>query len=127
MKICLINPRYDETQYRYRVNKLCPPLGIAYLASILLQENHSVKILDMEALGMEWNALSTYLTQNAPDLVGIHGTTPISHCIILCARIVKETCPNAIIVVGGAHATLLPEEVLTNIPQVDYILRGEAR
>ena len=72
-----INPRYDETQYRYRVNKLCPPLGMAYLASILMREGHEVTILDMEAVRMEWNNLPTYLCRKKPDIVGIHGTTPI--------------------------------------------------
>jgi radical SAM superfamily enzyme YgiQ (UPF0313 family) len=126
MNILFINPRYDETQYRYKVNKLCPPLGMAYIASVLLREGHSVKILDMEALKMDWSALPNHLINENPDLVGIHGTTPISNCIAQCAKIVKETCPDATVVVGGPHATLLPEEVLTKIDEVDYILRGEA-
>lgn len=126
MKILLINPRYDETQYRFKVNKLVPPLGISTIASILLREDHSVKILDMEAVKMDWSALPIYLARESPDLVGIHGTTPISHYITQCAKIVKKTCPQVTLVIGGPHATLLPEEVLTDIPQADYILRGEA-
>jgi anaerobic magnesium-protoporphyrin IX monomethyl ester cyclase len=126
MRILFINPRYDETQYRFKVNKLCPPLGMAYIASILLREGHSVKILDMEALKMDWAALPSFLVNEAPDLVGIHGTTPTSKYIAQCAKIVKETCPTVTLVIGGTHATLLPEEVLGNIPQADYILRGEA-
>ena len=57
MKVLFINPRYDETTYRYKVNKVCPPLRMAYIASILLREGHSVVILDMEALKMEWIAM----------------------------------------------------------------------
>ena len=126
MRILFINPRYDETQYRYKVNKLCPPLGMAYIASILLREGHSVRILDMEALKMEWDALPNFLANDAPDLVGIHGTTPVSEYIVQCAKIVKDACPTATLVIGGPHATILPEEVLSKIPQADYILRGEA-
>jgi len=99
---------------------------MAYMASILLSEGHKVKILDMEALQMEWDALPSYLSNESPDLVGIHGTTPISHYIAQCVEIVKETCPDATIVVGGPHASLLPKAVLTDMPRVDYILRGEA-
>ena len=99
---------------------------MAYLASVLLEEGHSVKILDMEAVKMQWNDLPAYLKRENPGLVGIHGTTPISHCIAQCVEIAKDTCPHAKVVVGGPHATLLPREVLASMPQVDYILRGEA-
>lgn len=126
MKIIFINPRYDETKFRYRVNKIGPALGMAYISSVLLREGHEVKILDMEILQMEWDALPSYLSKESPDLVGIHGTTPISNFIAICAKTVKETCPKAIVVVGGPHATLLPETVLIDIPSVDFILRGEA-
>ena len=126
MKVLFINPRYDETTYRYKVNKVCPPLRMAYIASILLREGHSVVILDMEALKMEWSSLPSFLNREAPDLVGIHGTTPICHRIAQCAVVVKETLPKSVIVVGGPHATLLPEAVLKEMPQVDYVLRGEA-
>jgi len=74
----------------------------------------------MEAINMDWHALPEYLTNESPNLVGIHGTTPISKYIAQCVDIVKKTCCNAIVVVGGPHATLLPEEVLFKMPQVDY-------
>ena len=126
MKILLINPRYNEVEYRYKVNKLCPPLGMGYIGAVLLQEGHSVRILDMEALGMEWEELPPLLKREQPQLVGIHGTTPISHCIAQCAAVVRLHLPEAVIVVGGPHATLMPDAVLNEMPQVDYVLRGEA-
>jgi radical SAM superfamily enzyme YgiQ (UPF0313 family) len=126
MKILFINPRYNEKEYRYKVNKISPPLGMSHIASVLLGEGHSVSFLDMEAVQMEWRELPQRLIIESADLIGIHGTTPISHCISRCAQIVRDTCPKATIVVGGAHATLLPESLLADIPQVDYLLRGEA-
>lgn len=126
MKILLVNPRYNEPDYRYKVNKLVPPQGLGYLASVLLEEGHSVAILDMEALQIEWSDLPVYLNGTRPDVVGIHATTPVSPFITRCATIVKDHCPDATVVVGGPHATLLPAEVLTTVPQVDYVLRGEA-
>ena len=126
MKILMINPRYDEYNYRYRVNKIAPPLGMAYISRILRDEGHEVRILDMEAEAMEFTELPAYLEGDVPDLVGIHGTTPICGFIAECARIVRNECPKTVIVVGGAHATLLPQSVLTEMPAVDYILRGEA-
>ena len=126
MKILLINVRYNEADYRYRVNKLCPPLGPAYIAAVLRSDGNQVAILDMEAERMEYDALPSYLKRECPDIIGIHGTTPTSHFIAQCAAKAKETCPNATIVVGGAHASLMPEATLKEMPSVDYILRGEA-
>ncbi len=126
MNVLLINPRYDERQYRYRVNKLYAPLGISYIARVLEQAEHAVTILDMEAEELAWEDLPVRLREVAPDLVGVGGTTPISHCIQRCVELVREQLPATTIVVGGPHATLLPEEVLSKMPGVDYILRGEA-
>jgi radical SAM superfamily enzyme YgiQ (UPF0313 family) len=126
MNILLINPRYDERQYRYRVNKLYAPLGISYIARVLEQGGHAVSILDMEAEELAWEELPARLHETEPVLVGVGGTTPISHCIERCVELVREHLPTSTIVVGGPHATLLPEEVLSSMPGADYILRGEA-
>ncbi len=126
MKILFINPRYDETQYRFRVNKLCPPLGMAYISSILIKEGHDVKNLDMEALKMSFDSLSEFLKKECSTLVGVYGTTPISKYMTKCVKIVREACPDVTIIAGGPHVTLLPESVLEEMPHVDYILRGEA-
>ena len=126
MRILLINPRYDETNYRYKVNKLCPPLGLGYIASMLIRDSHHVQILDMEAEKLEWENLPGRLAGQNPDLVGIHGTTPIAHFMARCASIVGKTWPKIPIIVGGPHASLLPESVFADMPEVDFLLRGEA-
>ena len=126
MRIRFVNVRYDETQFRFRVNVLGPPLGMAYLASLVRAEGHDVKILDMEAVRMEYDQLPAYLAAENPDVVGIHGTTPTSKFIAQCARVARATCPRAVIVVGGPHASLLPWDLMRDVPEADYILRGEA-
>ena len=89
MKVLLINVRYDERKYRYRVNKLCPPLGIAYIAGILRSGGHDVSILDMEALRMEYESLPGHLATENPDIIGVHGTTPTSPYIKQAVEIVE--------------------------------------
>ncbi|MFH1675529.1 MAG: radical SAM protein [bacterium] len=126
MRVLLINPRYDESNYRYKVNKLCPPLGMGYIASMLIRDGHDVEILDMEAERTEWGNLHDRLADSNPELVGIHGTTPIAHFMARCASIVRRTWPKVPIIVGGPHASLLPESVFNDMPEVDYLLRGEA-
>jgi len=43
---------------------------------------------------------------------------------LACAQVVKEKCPDAYIVMGGHHPTVLPERVLDH-PAVDFVLRGD--
>jgi radical SAM superfamily enzyme YgiQ (UPF0313 family) len=126
MKVLLINPRYNEREYRYRVNKIPPPLGISYIAKILMQDGNEAQILDMEGVQMDWNELPSFISQALPDIVGVHGTTPIAHLMKRCIKIARKNAPKATIVVGGPHATLMPESTLEQMPEVDYILRGEA-
>ncbi len=126
MRILFVNPRYDERQYRYKVNKLCPPLGISYLTSIHLDRGHTVNILDMEALEMDGDALADFVGEWRPELIGFHTTTPVAHFVAQYAAAAKAVRPEATVVIGGPHATLLPEAVFTDIPQADYLLRGEA-
>jgi radical SAM superfamily enzyme YgiQ (UPF0313 family) len=60
-----------------------------------------------------------------PDLVGITCNTGIRFDSLRLAQVVKEWKPSGIVVLGGPHVTALPDQVLTNYPQVDYIVRGE--
>jgi anaerobic magnesium-protoporphyrin IX monomethyl ester cyclase len=80
----------------------------------------------MEASEVEWSSLPQHLADDPPALVGIHTTTPVAHLVARGAEIVKASCPGAVLVIGGPHATLLPADVLNQIPQADYLLRGEA-
>jgi radical SAM superfamily enzyme YgiQ (UPF0313 family) len=126
MKVLLINPRYNEREFRYRLNKITPPLGMSYIARILLQDGNEVQILDMEGIRMEWEELPFFISQAAPDIIGVHGTTPIAHIMKHCVKIAHESAPDATIVVGGPHATLMPERTIEQMPELNYILRGEA-
>ncbi len=48
--------------------------------------------------------------------------TPTINVASDIARRVKRADPNLFIILGGAHATLLPEETLTSAPEIDVIV-----
>lgn len=116
------------------------PLGLAYLAAVLEQNGYSVEILDAYALGCDLkekiqddiyrvglpqSAIREKLMQYKPDIVGISCkfSTHYRDSLIV-AKLAKETCPNACVVLGGAHATILPESVLED-RNVDIVVIGE--
>jgi radical SAM superfamily enzyme YgiQ (UPF0313 family) len=126
MKVLLVKPRYFEQKHQSVWRAVHAPLGLAYLAAVARKNGYDVKILDMEALEMNEAQFKNCLIREKPDVVGINILTPIFENARICAKIVKEVLPNAKIVAGGCHAFLLPEEILRKIPEVDFVLRGEA-
>jgi radical SAM superfamily enzyme YgiQ (UPF0313 family) len=58
-----------------------------------------------------------------PDLVGFGGYSTNLNLVKKLACFVKNINPEIITIVGGIHATLLPQDY--NIPEIDLIVRGE--
>jgi anaerobic magnesium-protoporphyrin IX monomethyl ester cyclase len=118
LKILLVGPP-QSTRY------LQPPLGLAMLASVLEKEGHMVKIVDLTALGLSENAIPQIIHNEKPEVVGITAMTSTINSAIRVARKVKESDSHIWVVLGGAHASILPEQTLQKYPELDIIVRGE--
>lgn len=95
------------------------------IAAVLEKNGFPVKILDLPALGSFENLLPMIIRQEKPDIVGITATTPTINSATKVAKKVKESDSNITVVLGGPHATILPEETLQKAPEIDMIVRGE--
>jgi anaerobic magnesium-protoporphyrin IX monomethyl ester cyclase len=116
LDITLVNPP-QFTRYPQ------PPVGLALLAAILQKEGHNVSLLDANALNLRPEDIPSQI--NEADIVGITAMTPTIGAAMDIARYLREAKPHLTIVLGGAHATLLPGETLTSSPDIDIIVRGE--
>lgn len=116
LKVVLVNPP-QFTKYAQ------PPMGLAIIAAVLERQGYQVTILDTNALKLEPKE-TAWQVANA-DVVGLTAMTPTINAAMNIAREVKKINPGLTIVLGGAHATLLPEETLTTVPEIDIIVRGE--
>jgi anaerobic magnesium-protoporphyrin IX monomethyl ester cyclase len=105
----------------------CPnlPIGLAYLAAVLEKAGYELALIDCPALEINHKILGAKLASFKPDVVGITSVTPIAQSTLLAARVAKETCPNAPVVLGGPHATFMDRQILSEHPDVDIIVRGE--
>lgn len=121
-KIALVNSPIIEATYQH---PLFPPLGLAYLAAVLEQNNFDVTIIDCPACRMDHKKLKEELSSMQPALVGIASMTPTIPSALESARVAKEACPDTKVVMGGPHATFADTEILTEEPAVDVIVRGE--
>lgn len=118
MTILLINPP-GKTSF------ICPPLGLAYVAAGLQKSNHRVIILDYLLEKFEEKKLLEIIRKENSPIVGITAVTPNIEKALYLAKMIKTNFPDRIIVLGGPHATLKPEETLKKSKNIDYILRGE--
>ncbi len=116
MKVVLINPP-QPTRYPQ------PPIGLVIIAAVLEREEHQVAILDANALRIKSEKVAPYVID--ADVVGLTAMTPTINEAANIAHQLKQANSNLPIILGGAHATLLSEETMAAIPEVDVIVRGE--
>jgi anaerobic magnesium-protoporphyrin IX monomethyl ester cyclase len=118
MKVLLISPPQNTKNPQ-------PPLGLAMLAAVLEKHRYSVTIKDLTVEGLSEYEIPEIIKKEKPDIVGITAMTSKVNSAILIARKVKESDDKILVVLGGAHASILPEETLRGNPQIDFIVRGE--
>ena len=138
-KILLISPHNIITK-GYRED-LVPPLGLAYLAAILEQEQYEVKVLDLAAedfyhreemengcivVGLSYEETKNRIRDFKPDMVGVSClfSTQFNDMLKLC-ELAKRLDKKIVTVVGGAHPSALPEQSLKN-PYVNFVCIGES-
>jgi len=147
MKVLLIDPPYERL-IGFRSQWF--PLGIAYIGSYLIERGHDVVIYHGEhctkteytsivkysenfsryKLAIEsdnhpiWEEIGNIVTSFKPKVIGISALTPKVPSASKIAEICKKIDPNMIVVFGGQHPTINPEEILAN-ENVDFVVRGE--
>ncbi len=124
MKVMLINPpTISEIKSVLGVNGV--PLGLAYLASVVRNEGHEVRLLDASAENMNLESVRAKIKEFYPDIVGITATTPAFYDACDVARVSKEVNEDIVTVIGGPHVTFLPRYTLKKCSYLDAVVRGE--
>ena len=149
MKLLLIDPPFKSFA---GIFSLYFPLGLTYLAGAAKKAGYECSILDMDAAepkegslnySREYEHYSNYITaindpahptwqlmrrlvvEQKPDFIGITALTTKFGSVIQTARFCREVLPQVPIIVGGAHASTMPD-LTASIPEVDFVLRGES-
>ena len=118
----LVFPPYEGGWY----GALRPPLGIGYLAQVLEDRGMEYDVLDM-SLGHGFNALAKRIRDFQPDLVGLSLMTLLYKRHYGLADSIKREFPHIALAAGGPHVSTLREQVLHDVPALDYgfVLEGE--
>ena len=101
-----------------------PPLGVAYVAAVLKQNNYKTAIFDMHINALYPEDILKEYRKSKPKIVAITATTPTFPNALRIAKLLKVWDENVIVVIGGPHATSLPEECIQS-DAVDFVVIGE--
>ncbi len=118
MRILLVQPDYFALNGGFRLAAMPEPLHLEMVASSC--PSHDFRILDMRVDGN----LAGILHEFRPDVVGVTALTPEVYAAWDIVREVKACSRDIRTIVGGHHASLLPEDFFR--PDVDAIALGEA-
>jgi anaerobic magnesium-protoporphyrin IX monomethyl ester cyclase len=106
------------------LGKRLPPIGLMYVAAALEKAGFKVQILDNYLMNKTTDEIKQIITKLNPQIVGITcGSATYPRCIET-TKAIKETLPNCRIIVGGWHASYMPDSLLAN-PEIDYVVMGE--
>ena len=109
-KVALVNPG------TFREHGIHEPINIGYIGAYLEQYGVTVKIIDQLA----GDNVEKELEDFKPDIAGITATTPVIPDAYKIADFSRSK--NILTVIGGVHASVLPQEALGHC---DVVVVGE--
>jgi len=115
--ILLVNPKEKGGFF-----EKMPPLGLACIAANLERYDYSVKIVDFE---VEDKDLHYWLDEFQPKILGISGTTHTRFESFRLAKQAKDFNKEITTIYGGVHATFTAFDTLTNVKEIDCVVKGE--
>ena len=90
-----------------------PSLALAGLAAWVRQHGYPVQLIDLHVENLYPTDAADRVREYAPDIVALTSKTLGWPAVIEIAQMVRATCPNALVVVGGPHMSIYAKESLT--------------
>lgn len=121
-KVMLVNP---FPYYASGINEatVYPPLGLAYIASVLEEKKVNCKIVDANILGLTNEDVFKEIEKFDPQIIGIYTNIVLAKAGIELSKKIKENVDKTV-VIGGPYATSMVEETLEE-SKADCVVRGE--
>ena len=127
-RVTLINSPYylrGDSTFKH-IEGYTIPFGILSLAAVIQRDlpETSVTVVDGRAEDLSPDALLDRILETKPEIVGISSFSYSINDTLLLSKWIKKADPDIKIILGGVHATQLPDEAIKN-PNVDFVIRGE--
>ncbi|TFG25667.1 MAG: B12-binding domain-containing radical SAM protein [Promethearchaeota archaeon] len=127
MKIALIFPVPMDLQRedpRPMFSSFAEPLGLLYIAGVLMEHGYDVSILDHGATNYTFEDVLNWIKKQNPDILGISVLTRSFQSGITIAKLAKDWNPSLTIILGN-YQTVCAEKILNKYNFIDFCVRGE--
>jgi anaerobic magnesium-protoporphyrin IX monomethyl ester cyclase len=125
MRILLLHPGVPAYGGKEDFRTFYPPLGLACIASPLLEAGHEVQILDTSVEMLSQDDVIRRALAFEADIVGMRCQFINYPLGLAQAKAIREVLPDTRIIFGGPHMGLVAEQALSDHPYLDAIVHGE--
>jgi len=127
LKVLLINPGMDLNKFGgfKRFMQPMPPIGLAYLAGVLKENQIEFKVIDDFAENSGIKGICEAVKNYSPTVVGISCLTPSADYVLSIAQSIKSINKQIKVLAGNLHASIFAEEFLKT-GYVDIVFHGES-
>jgi anaerobic magnesium-protoporphyrin IX monomethyl ester cyclase len=108
-----------------RVGGHLPPLGLAQLAAFIREQGYGVDLLDAVALDLGVEQVVERVKATEPRAVGFTALTSSFHRAVSVASKIRKVLPDILTLVGGPHASAVPQTVMSENSCFDLLVMGE--
>lgn len=124
MRFLLIRPPITlKVARRLRAFLHLEPLSLEIVAGGI-DRRHETRILDLASVSHPDVVFSRTLEEYRPDVIGFTGYSNQARSVKLLAASARRILPGTVIMVGGIHATIAPEDY-KQPGIIDLVVRGE--
>lgn len=124
--LLLVNPgnRLEQFATLNELATVAQPLGLAMIAAYVRLQGFTVAIIDAEAEFWTPEQTIAEILTYEPVLIGLSAFTTKMTAAGKILRLIRKQMPEAKTIIGGHHASAIPEQTLTG-EAVTYVLQGE--
>ena len=122
MKFLLVDPPHKIWEF---LRAWVPSPACLQLAAYV-ERDFDIEFMDCTIMENPWGDLEEKVKRLRPDVVGLStACTYFVYDTMNAAMLVKEASPESVVIAGGAHPSLTPEQTLRECKAIDYICVGE--
>lgn len=125
MKVQLFVPPGGYFAERWSKGSSMPPLGLLYIAAVLEEDGHEVRVVPTDILEWDWTRIREEIREFRADIIGVTATTENRFQSFRLIKEAKKANPDAMTILGGPHASMAGEDCLEHIPELDLVVKGE--
>lgn len=120
MNILLVKPISDN----YYV--IQPNIGLGILASIMIRNNHTVRILDSGKEKLKWDDFEIIIKEEKFDIIGFQMFSHEVPSVKKHIDLIAEHSSHSTVLLGGPHVSSEPKDTMKLLSNVDFGFVAEA-